>query len=85
MREAFLGHSPDAACAFRPSPGGRWLADLYALARLRLTALGIDAVYGGGLCTHSDPARFFSYRRDGATGRMATLIWLHDISNEHEV
>jgi hypothetical protein len=56
--------------------GERWLLDLYAAARLRLAALGVQAVYGGGLCTYSDPARFFSHRRDGVSGRQASLIWL---------
>jgi copper oxidase (laccase) domain-containing protein len=55
---------------------GHWLLDLYAVARQRLAAWGVTRVYGGGLCTYSDPKRFFSYRRDGATGRMAALIWL---------
>ncbi|PLW81617.1 peptidoglycan editing factor PgeF [Kineobactrum sediminis] len=65
-----------AAC-FRPSPlAGHYLADLYALARLRLRQAGVTAVYGGGLCTFGDAARFYSYRRDGQTGRMATLIQL---------
>lgn len=68
----------DRACepAFAPSSTGRWLADIYQLARLRLAAAGVTAVYGGGLCTYSDPARFFSYRRERHTGRMATLIWV---------
>jgi hypothetical protein len=56
--------------------GERWLLDLYAAARLRLAAVGVQAVYGGGLCTYSDPARFFSHRRDGVSGRQASLIWL---------
>lgn len=56
---------------------GKWLADLYELARAQLHALGVTAVYGGGFCTYDD-ARFYSYRRDGVTGRMATLIWLED-------
>jgi polyphenol oxidase len=76
VRAAFADADPAAADAFRAGAGDRWLADLYALARLRLAALGIGAVYGGGLCTLSDPARFYSYRRDAQTGRMATLIWL---------
>ena len=58
------------------SPDGRWLADLYQLARIRLRASGVTAVYGGGFCTYSDPQRFYSYRRNGVTGRMASLIWL---------
>ncbi len=56
--------------------GGRWLADLYGLARLRLRSAGVHAVHGGGVCTFSDATRFYSYRRDGATGRMASLLWL---------
>ena len=55
---------------------GHYMADLYGLARLRLQALGLTAIYGGGYCTFSAPERFFSYRRDGQTGRMATLIMI---------
>jgi len=55
---------------------GHYMVDLYALARLRLQALGLTAIYGGGYCTFSEPERFFSYRRDGQTGRMATLIMI---------
>jgi hypothetical protein len=76
VRAAFLAQDAGAAGAFRPGAGDRWLADLYALARRRLTAAGVEQVSGGGLCTASDAARFYSYRRDGRTGRMATLIWL---------
>lgn len=76
--EAFVAHDAQAARAFRPYPGrpGKWLCDLYMLARQRLHALGVRAVYGGGFCTVNDQ-RFFSHRRDkGASGRMAGLIWL---------
>jgi YfiH family protein len=76
VRDAFVSQNAAAAAAFVPQPGGRWLADLYRLARIRLEAIDILAVYGGGLCTFSDPHRFYSYRRDGVTGRMASLIWL---------
>jgi len=76
VREAFIGRDPGAAGAFRAGRAGRFLADLPALARRRLAALGIHDVRGGGLCTHADPARFYSYRRDGVTGRMAALAWL---------
>jgi YfiH family protein len=75
---AFIAADPAAARAFRPYPGrpGKWLCDLYALARQRLQAIGVRAVYGGGFCTVNDP-RFFSHRRDkGTSGRMAALIWL---------
>ena len=63
--------------AFVSQPNGKWLCDLFALARLRLAALGVTQVSGGGLCTVSDTRRFYSYRRDGQTGRMAALIWLN--------
>jgi YfiH family protein len=75
VRAAFLAADASAAAAFQPSPAGRWQADLYALARRRLQTVGVIEVYGGGECTYSDAARFYSYRRDGQTGRMASLIW----------
>lgn len=75
VRAAFLEQSEAAASAFTAS-GERWLADLYALARQRLQAAGVVDVYGGDHCTFSEPRRFFSHRRDGPTGRMASLIWL---------
>lgn len=66
-----------AAARFRPSPAGRWLCDLTGLARDRLARLGVGQVCGGGLCTASDPGRFYSHRRDALrTGRMAALVWL---------
>jgi len=76
VRAAFLQADAAADGAFRPASAGHWLADIYELARLRLANRGVTCVYGGGLCTFSDTARFYSYRRDGTTGRMATLIWL---------
>ena len=76
VREVFLGTDPQAASAFVPSANaGRFMADLYALARLRLAACGVPSVYGGGFCTVSDP-RFYSYRRAARTGRFASLVWL---------
>ena len=76
VRDAFVARDAGSAIAFRPGREGRWLADLPALARRRLAGAGVGVVHGGELCTHSDPARFYSYRRDGATGRMAALAWL---------
>ena len=76
VRAAFLALDAGNAACFRPSPAGRWLADIYALARRQLRGLGVAAVYGGEFCTFNDSARFFSYRREGKTGRMATLIGL---------
>jgi len=76
VREALVRADPATEAAFVPSHPGHWQADMYALARLRLAAAGVTAVYGGGLCTYRDADRFFSYRRDRATGRMATLVWI---------
>ena len=72
---AFVDRDPAAAAAFAATRPGHWLVDLYALARRRLAQAGVSRVHGGGLCTISDPQRFFSYRRDVRTGRMATLVW----------
>lgn len=74
VRQAFVGREAAAATCFEPNGSGRWQADLYALARLQLHRAGVDAVYGGDLCTHGDRDRFFSYRRDGRCGRMASFI-----------
>lgn len=76
VRDAFITHNAAASAAFRPSLNGRWLANIYQLARQRLTKMGIDAIYGGHCCTYGDSERFYSYRRDGVTGRMASLIWI---------
>jgi len=78
VRDAFLDHDPKAVHAFRAegARSGHFMADIYALATLRLNHLGVSNVTGGGLCTVKDSDRFFSYRRDGRTGRMATLVWL---------
>jgi YfiH family protein len=76
VRTLFLEQDAGAADAFQPNARGRWLADIHALARRRLEGLGVASVHGGGLCTYGDAQRFFSYRRDGRTGRMATLAWL---------
>lgn len=76
VREAFLAGAPAAAAAFVPRAGGKWLADLYRLATLRLNALGVSRVFGGGFCTYREAERFYSFRREGRTGRMASLIWM---------
>lgn len=74
--EAFTEHDDRAADAFAATRPGHWRVDLYALARRRLTHAGVEDVHGGGLCTISDPRRFFSHRRDGRSGRLATLAWI---------
>lgn len=73
--DAFALCDPRAAAAFASTRPGHWNVDLYALAEQRLADVGVSDVHGGGLCTISDPLRFFSHRRDQATGRMATLAW----------
>lgn len=76
VRAAFVAQHPAAAAAFVAGAPGKWMADIYALARIRLGAVGVQAVHGGGRCTFSEAESFYSYRRDGVTGRMASLIWL---------
>ncbi|CQJ62018.1 purine nucleoside phosphorylase YfiH [Yersinia rohdei] len=75
VKQAFINIDAQSAAAFTPF-GTQYLADIYLLARLRLQALGIHAIYGGDRCTVSEKQQFFSYRRDGITGRMASLVWL---------
>jgi YfiH family protein len=76
--ERFVARDPGHAQAFQKNARGRWQGDLYALARGELRALGIERVYGGGFGTFGDATRFYSYRRDKRTGRMATLIWMSE-------
>jgi YfiH family protein len=76
VREALVKGDLGAETAFVPNARGRFMADLSALARRRLAALGVSRIYGGGQCTYADGERYFSHRRDGVTGRQATLIWL---------
>jgi hypothetical protein len=75
VRAQFVAKDAQAEIAFKPH-GEKWLADIYTIARQRLSNLDINKIYGGGLCTFTDDAQFFSFRRDGDTGRMASLIWL---------
>ena len=75
VRDAFLGSDGKAASAFAPHAPGKWLADLFQLARMKLSRAGVASVHGGTMCTHSDAQRFYSYRRDRTTGRMAAVIW----------
>ena len=74
--DAFCATDPGAAACFAPHRDGKWLADLYGLAKLRLGRAGVTAVAGGGHCTMTERERFFSWRRDKGPGRMATLVWL---------
>lgn len=76
VREAFVRIDPGADVAFvSAAEPGKWMADLFVLARRRLMRAGVARVYGGGVCTHADAARYYSYRRDGVTGRFASLVW----------
>ena len=74
--DAFVSGDAGAAAAFAPTRPGHWKVDLHALARRRLAAIGVTDVHGGGLCTISDPFRFFSHRRDQRSGRIATVAWI---------
>jgi YfiH family protein len=82
VRAAFTATDVDAASAFVANARGRWQCDLYALARRRLTAIGVSDIYGGGWCTFAESERFFSYRRSGQCGRMAALIWIEPGQDE---
>ncbi|HEX7718637.1 MAG TPA: peptidoglycan editing factor PgeF [Woeseiaceae bacterium] len=75
VREQFVSHDSDAAIHFLPNSRGRWQADLYGLARRRLQDYGVTEVYGGDRCTYGETSAFFSYRRDGVCGRMATFVF----------
>jgi polyphenol oxidase len=76
VREQFVARSAENEHAFRLNARGRWQADLYDLARRELARLGVMQVFGGGFRCYADRDRFYSYRRDGTTGRMATLVWM---------
>ncbi|MGA9851309.1 MAG: peptidoglycan editing factor PgeF [Gammaproteobacteria bacterium] len=81
VRAVLIKEHPQAEQAFESARPGKWLCDLYLLASLRLRRAGITHIYGGGFCTFSEHERFFSYRRHGECGRMATLIWLASSSS----
>jgi len=76
VRQAFIDRLPEAEVGFEPNDRGRFQADLCGLARIVLARAGVGPVYGGGWCTATEASRYFSFRRDGVTGRMATLAWL---------
>jgi YfiH family protein len=75
VRQVFIAEDAGAAAAFQQNRPGHYLADIYSLARRRLQACGVHAIYGGDYCTFDDADHFYSYRRDGKTGRQASLIW----------
>lgn len=77
VKHAFMSQSADLADAFTPH-NDKFLANIYLLARKKLQAAGVSTIYGGEFCTVSDENRFFSYRREGRTGRMASLIWINN-------
>ena len=76
VRLAFLAADPGADGAFAAHTPGKFMADLYALARRRLARAGVREIHGGGFCTYRDEARFFSYRRIQKSGRMGAFIWI---------
>lgn len=78
VREIFLRQHHQSEAAFVENRPAHYMADIYQLAKIRLSLLGIESVYGGGYCTFNDADQFFSYRRDGKTGRQASMIWLSE-------
>ena len=79
VRDAFVNRDTRARAAFVPRAPAKWLADLFLLTRQSLQQAGVEDIHGGALCTYSDPARFFSYRRERTTGRMAAVIWMKPV------
>jgi polyphenol oxidase len=75
VRQAFLTKNPELSWAFKPTSANHWLADLVQIAKARLRLVGVNSFYGGQWCSFTDQ-RFYSYRRDRQTGRMASLIWV---------
>ena len=76
VREAFIAQHPQAKEAFLAQQDGKYRADIFLLAHQRLNALGVTRIHGGGVCTYGEAQRFYSYRRDGVTGRQGSFIWL---------
>lgn len=79
VRQVFLHDMPETGTAFTASRQGHYLADIYQIAKIRLNKMNIHSVSGGEFCTYTDKQHFYSYRRDGNTGRMATLIWMENL------
>lgn len=79
VKNGFMTHNPETEIAFKPSKNeGKWLADMYVIAEIRLNAVGVTDIYGGEDCTYSQADEYFSFRRDGVTGRMASVIWIEN-------
>ena len=79
VKNVFLKKSTDFDVAFKPSSKDKWLMDIYQAARIQLKQLGVENVYGGDFCTYTDVKRFYSFRREKQTGRMASLIWMESM------
>lgn len=76
VRDEFMQQNLETESLFKKNKNGKWLADIYSLARVRLEQVGVKKISGGGFCTYKNKKQYFSYRRDGKTGRMASLIWI---------
>ncbi|HRE30420.1 MAG TPA: laccase domain-containing protein, partial [Candidatus Berkiella sp.] len=77
VKQQFVSKHPEATYAFKETKTvGKYLADIYHLARIRLQTLGVNDIYGASHCTYTEIDRFYSYRKEGETGRMATIIWI---------
>ena len=76
VKDRFVAMDPNTTKAFTATNSGKYLANIYLIAQVRLNHFGIREIYGGNYCTYSEQERFYSYRRDGATGRMASMIYI---------